>query len=122
MVQQVLAAAEMDSAAMLRCIEECERCHRTCLRTALTYCLEKDIDDVEPPHYRALLTCSDMCRATINALLLSSDPTGAACVLCARVCLQCAESCERAGDLEDCSEACLRCARACMAVSGSPTA
>jgi len=46
MVQQVLAAAEMDSAAMLRCIEECERCHRTCLRTALTYCLEKDIDDV----------------------------------------------------------------------------
>jgi hypothetical protein len=116
MVQQVLATAGLGSAVVFRCIEECERCHRTCLRAAMTYCLEEGVDDVEPSHVRALLTCSDMCRATINALLSVRDPTGPASALCARVCLECAESCERAGGLQDCVDACRRCARACAAV------
>ena len=98
----------MDQYAAIRCVEECERCHRTCLRTAMTYCLEKGVDEVEPAHFRALLT--------------SQDPTHTDCALCARVCLQCAEVCERAGDLQDCVEACRRCARTCLDVSASPTA
>jgi hypothetical protein len=118
MEQQLLTAAETDSAVMVRCVEECERCHRTCLRTAMTYCLEQWGDHLEPAHFRAMLACSDMCRATVDALLSAFDSCEEVCTLCARVCSQCADSCERVGDLQDCVEACHACARACIAVAG----
>ncbi|HET9447128.1 MAG TPA: four-helix bundle copper-binding protein [Steroidobacteraceae bacterium] len=121
MEQQLLMAAEMDSAAMVRCVEECERCHRTCLRSAMTFCLEQGGEHAAPAHFRTMLACSDMCRSAIDALLSSFDAYEEVCALCARACIQCADSCDRVGDLQDCADACRRCASACMEVSGSPT-
>ena len=118
MDQQLLTAAETDSAVMVRCVEECERCHRTCLRTAMTYCLEQGTDRVDPAHFRSMLACADMCRATIDALLSGFDSCEDVCVLCARVCSQCADNCERMPELQDCAEVCRACARACSAVGG----
>ena len=118
MDQQLLMAAETDSAVMVRCVEACERCHRTCLRTAMTYCLEQAADRVDAALFRSLLTCSDMCRATIDALLSGYESSEDVCALCARVCTQCADSCERHAELQDCVEVCRACSLACIAVTG----
>jgi hypothetical protein len=107
MEQQLLAAAESDPAVMIRCVDECERCHRMSLRTAMAYCLEQGVD---PSHLRLMFACAELCRATADAVLAAFDIAEDLCALCARVCAQCADSCDRVGDLQDCAEVCRSCA------------
>jgi hypothetical protein len=118
MEQQLLAAAETDPAVMIRCVDECEHCHRICLRTAMADGLEQGGEYVEPSHLRLMLACAELCRSTADALLAAFDTCEDLCALCARVCTQCAESCERLGDLQECVDACRSCSRACLAVTG----
>jgi hypothetical protein len=122
MEQQMLIAAETDSGEMMRCIEDCERCHRLCLRTAMTYSLEQGGSHLEPPHFRVMLACAELCRTTADAMLAGYSLYEAVCAVCARVCRDCAESCERVGELEECVEACLRCAESCARITGAPAA
>jgi hypothetical protein len=119
MEQQMLMAAETDSAEMIRCIDECERCHRVCLRLAMTYCLEQGGEHVEPPHFRLMLACAELCHAAADTMLSGFTMHEEICALCARVCRECAESCERVGDMEECVEACRRCAESCSRVAGA---
>jgi hypothetical protein len=118
MDQQLLAAAENDPAVMIRCVDECERCHRICLHTAMMYSLEQGVEHVEPAHLRLMMACADLCRATADSLLAGFDTSEDLCAICARVCAQCGESCARVGELAECMEACRACAAACAAVSG----
>jgi hypothetical protein len=118
MEQQLIAAAEGDPAVMVRCVDECERCHRVCLHTAMAYSLEQGGAHVEPSHLRLMLACAELCRATADSVLAAFDTSEALSVLCATICTQCAESCARVGELDECCEACRTCAEACRAVSG----
>jgi hypothetical protein len=119
MEQQMLMAAEADSAEMLRCIDYCERCHRVCLRTAMTYCLEQGGEHVEPPYFRLMLACAQICSTTADALLSEFESYEQLCALCANICRTCAASCERIGDMEECVESCRRCAEGCERLSGA---
>ncbi len=119
MEQQMLVAAEVDSEELMRCIEDCERCHRLCLRTAMLHCLEQGGDHLEPPHFRMMLACADLCRATADAMLAGYALYEQVCAVCASVCRDCAESCERISDLEECAAACRRCAESCARFSGA---
>lgn len=118
MEQQMLIAAEVDSEALLRCIEDCERCHRLCLRMAMTHCLEQGGDHLEPPHFRVMLACAEICRTTADAMLASYALYEELCAVCARICRDCAESCERVGELEECALACRACAESCTRLAG----
>ncbi|HEX2494799.1 MAG TPA: hypothetical protein VHK24_13590, partial [Steroidobacter sp.] len=69
MEQRMLMVAETDSEELMRCIEECERCHRMCLRTAMTHCLEQGGSCLEPPHLRVMLACAELCRTTADSML-----------------------------------------------------
>lgn len=117
METQLLAAAESDPAVLIRCVDECERCHRLCLRSALADGLEQGGEHVDPSHLRLMLACSDLCRATADAVLAAFDTGEELCILCARTCDQCAQSCERVGDLQECVDACRTCAQSCRAVT-----
>jgi hypothetical protein len=117
MEQQMLLAAEADSAEMIRCIDDCERCHRVCLRTAMTYCLEQGGEHVEPPYFRLMLACAQMCATTADTLLSGFASYEQMCALCANICRTCAASCERIGDMEECVEICRRCAAGCERLS-----
>lgn len=119
MEQQMILSAEADSPELIRCVDACEMCHRVCVRMAMTHCLEQGNEHLEPGHFRALLVCSELCRTTADALLSSYAYHEVLCDACARVCHECAESCERIGDMQDCVEACLRCAESCERVSGT---
>lgn len=118
MEQRMLMAAETDSAEMMRCIEDCERCHRLCLHMAMTHCLEQGGDFLEPPHFRVMLACAELCRTTADAMLAGYALYEEVCTVCARVCRDCAESCERTGELGECVEACRRCAQSCALLTG----
>ena len=119
MEQQMIMSADADSAEMMRCIEACETCHRLCLHMATNHCLESGGEHLEPDHFRTMLVCADMCRATADAMLSSFTYHEVLCTACSRICDECAESCERVGDMDECVNACRRCAESCNRMSGS---
>jgi hypothetical protein len=119
MEQQMIMSADADSAEMMRCIEDCEACHRLCLHMAMNHCLEVGGEHVEPGHLRTMLVCADVCRATADAMLSSFAYHEVLCSACTRICDECAESCERVGDMDECVNACRRCAESCERMSGS---
>ena len=76
------------SLEMRTCIEECLRCHATCLGMAMNHCPEQGGKHVEPSHMRLMLACAEICE-------------------------ECARSCEQVGGMEECVQACRRCAESC---------
>lgn len=104
------------------CIANCKRCHETCLRMAMTYCLQMGGRHAEPEHLQLMIGCAEICQTAANFMLYGSPVHGAVCAACAEVCEACALSCEDVGDMEECEAECLRCAESCreMAESFAP--
>lgn len=104
---------------MQSCIEVCNDCHESCLRTAMTFCLEKGGKHVEASHFRLMMNCAEICQTSANFMLSGSDLHSKVCGICAEVCDACAESCEQVGDMEDCAKVCQECADSCRQMAGS---
>lgn len=107
------------STQMQKCIDDCIRCHQTCLQMAMNHCLELGGKHVEPQHFRSMITCAEMCRTTADFMLSSSPLHAQACALCAQVCEACAQSCEQLGDMDDCVQASRECADSCRQMAGA---
>jgi hypothetical protein len=122
MEQRMLMSVETDSAEMMRCIDDCERCHRLCLRMVMTHCLEQGGECLEPPLVRVMLACAELCRTTADAMLAGYALYEELCAVCARVCRDCAESCKRLGELQECVDACRRCSESCAHLTGGAPA
>ncbi len=115
----MILSADADSAELLRCIEDCESCHRICLHEAMNHCLETGGEHVEAGHFRTVMVCAEVCRTTADAMLASYTYHEVLCSACSRICIECAESCERVGEMEECVAACRRCAKSCDRMTGS---
>lgn len=100
-------------AAMRACIDECLACYRTCLGTAMTHCLETGGRHIEPPHFRLMMACAEICRTSAHFMLLATPHHKHTCRECAEICAECAEDCRRVGDMDECVAACTRCAESC---------
>lgn len=98
---------------MRACIEACLDCYKTCLSTATHHCLETGGRHTEPQHFRLMLACAEMCRASAHLMLTGSSAHRHSCSACAEICEACAADCERVGDMDACVEACRTCARQC---------
>lgn len=101
------------STEMQACIDDCLRCHGTCLGMAMTHCLETGGRHVEPGHFRLMMACAEICRAAANLMLIGTAHHRRSCALCAEICEDCARSCAELDDMQDCVEACRRCAESC---------
>ncbi len=101
------------TAEMRACVEECLRCHSTCLGMASTHCLTLGGSHVEPGHFRLMLACAELCRTSAAMMLIATPHHKATCRDCAAICDECAASCEQVGDMTECVEACRRCAESC---------
>lgn len=101
------------NAAMQACIEACLGCYQTCLSTAMHHCLETGGKHTQPPHFRLMMSCAEMCRTSAHMMLIGSDVHKKTCAACAEICEACAQDCERIGDMDACVEACRRCAAEC---------
>ncbi len=47
---------------MRACIEECLRCHATCLSMAMSHCLEAGGKRTEPGHFRLMMACAESAK------------------------------------------------------------
>jgi hypothetical protein len=96
-------------------IEACLACFATCHGMAMDHCLETGGDHAGPRHFRLMIGCAELCRATAT-LLLGQAPHGAALArVCADMCDACAVACDRLRDMPACVAACRACAAACRA-------
>jgi hypothetical protein len=105
------------SREMQSCINECLNCYQVCLGTAMTHCLEKGGEHTKPQHFRLISACAEICRTAAHFMLINSPQHKSICAECADICKQCAEDCERIGDMADCVEACRRCADSCRTMA-----
>lgn len=101
------------SSDMNACIDECLRCYRTCLSAAMGHCLESGGKHTEKAHFTLMMACVEICRTSAHFMLLGSEHHRHLCGECAEICLQCADDCERIGDMDECVAACRRCADSC---------
>lgn len=103
----------MDSA----CIDICSSCHKTCLQTAMTHCLNMGGKHVEAEHFRLMLDCAKICETSACFQLSGSKFSADICRVCAEICTACADSCEEIGEMEECVSACRACAESCTAMA-----
>ncbi|ODT86183.1 MAG: four-helix bundle copper-binding protein [Nitrosomonadales bacterium SCN 54-20] len=103
--------------AMQQCIDACEECHRICLQTAMTQCLETGGRHVEAKHFRLMMNCAEICQTSANFMLSRSEFLQV-CSVCAEICEACAESCEKIGDMDACAKTCRQCAESCRRMAG----
>ena len=101
------------SAEMRACIEECLRCHKTCLSIAMNHCLTVGGKHVEPQHFKLMMACAESCQASANQMIIGTEHHRQMCGVCAAICTACAESCEAVGDMEECVRQCRACAENC---------
>jgi hypothetical protein len=101
---------------MQECIDECLRCYKTCLATAMGHCLDMGGAHTEKQHFTLMMACAEICRTAAHFMLIGSPHHRHLCRECAEICLECAQDCERIGDMESCVQACRRCAESCQAM------
>jgi hypothetical protein len=117
MVMQQLTLNHINK-KMQQCIEDCWNCHSICLQT-VTYCLQKGGVYAELTRIRLLLDCAEICQMSANFLLRASELYPRTCAICADVCQQCAQDCEKISDdalLKACAEICYLCAKSCRQI------
>ena len=98
---------------MTSCIEACQRCSATCLRSAMHHCLEVGGMHTEPRHFRLMMACAEVCRTSAALMLIGSPSHLMQCDLCAKICEECATDCEHIGGMDECVKACWACAKEC---------
>jgi len=99
--------------SMQDCIEACSYCHQVCLQTAMNHCLEAGGKHVEADHFKLMISCAEICQASVNFQLINSPFHRRLCALCADVCEACALDCEKVGGMDKCVTACKACAESC---------
>jgi hypothetical protein len=99
------------------CMEICTQCHQTLMHTAMQYCLPIGGNHVDPEHFRLMMNCAEMCQTAANFQLSDSKYCRQVSSLTAEICEECAASCEKLGDMDDCVLACRQCALCCRGMN-----
>ena len=122
--QQMIEAhprgAAFDETALHACMHACLECAATC-NTCADACSVEDDPKLLVRCIRLNNDCADLCAATARIIGRQSEPSmavvQAAVDACAKVCLECAEECDRhaahMAHCRICAEACRACAEAC---------
>lgn len=97
------------------CIDKCSNCHKICLQTAMTHCLNMGGKHLEPEHFRSIEDSAKICENSVCFQLSGSKYSADICKLCAETCTACADSCEEVGRIEECVSACRTWAASCAA-------
>lgn len=109
----------IESDEVRQCIDECNSCRDTCLRT-IVHCLGRGGQHAAAGHMLALLDCVDMCAGSASFMLRDSGFYPRVCGLCAAICEACAKACDSFPDdhvMRRCAEECRRCAASCRAMA-----
>ena len=111
----------MSHEAMRSCIDACNECALECEHCASACLGEQDVKMLA----RCIsldLECAELCRTATILMARGSENAADFCRLCAEVCDECAQECERHQHMEHCrrcAETCRRCAEECRRMSGT---
>ncbi len=99
------------------CIEACLACASTCNFCASSCTREENVK-MMAKCIRLDMECAAICYATAQLLSLGSDKAKAITRLCAEICLECADECDKHNHdhCKKCAEACRKCAEECQKV------
>lgn len=102
---------------MDQCIEDCLNCYTVC-EQALAQALSGNSQTFS----QALIlikSCAEICHTSAKFMMMNSAFHVDTCEICAKVCIECADTCESLGDegLRECIEACRVCAQSCEEMS-----
>ena len=102
------------------CVDLCQQCHAACLDT-ITHCLNMGGEHANPEHIRLLMDCAQICATSADFMIRDSAYHMDSCGVCAKVCEDCAASCENLGkterELQACMDICRRTSEACYQMS-----
>lgn len=99
------------------CIQNCLDCYKVCeqvLSNALTG---------NAKNYTQVLvlikSCAEICHTSAKFMMMNSEFHADTCAICAKVCTECADTCESLQDdrLAECIEVCRTCAETCNEMS-----
>jgi hypothetical protein len=110
---QTIVTENKNESMPYSCIEACTECYQTCLQAAMNHCLNTGGKHVAPEHFRMMMDCVEICKASVSLQLSSSTFSFKLCNLCAEVCDACADDCEKLGGMDECVKACRECADSC---------
>jgi hypothetical protein len=123
MLQTHPRKAQIDSAALVECIEACFDCAQSCIACA-DACLGEQSLQMLVRCIRLNLDCADVCDATGRVLSRQTEPDwsllGAQLEACVVACRICGAECQKHADHHEhcriCAEACRRCEAACSSL------
>jgi len=108
------------SEEMRQCIENCMRCHRSCLETSY-HCLSMGGDHAGQEHQGILRNCASICATSAEFMMAGSSLHTKTCSVCAEACEICAEDCAKMEGADEmmlrCAEICRECAATCRGMA-----
>src|SRR4051794_26652275 len=99
-----------------QCLDACITCHRICLETASTHCLESGNRHLTSDHIRLLVDCAQISQACADFIIRDSELDGYVAGLCSHICNECANAFDVLSDdpsLAVCADCCRQCADLC---------
>ena len=106
---------------MQDCIDLCQQCHDTCVRTLYQHCLQLGRQHADPNHVQLMTDCIAACQISADFMLRGSGNHALFCNACAEICEECAESCQALGgkEMESCAAICHTCSESCREMAGA---
>lgn len=103
------------------CIEACRKCSAACDHCAVSCLNEEQLEHLKRC-IQLNLESSSICRSTAALMELGSVYSGQLAMVCAAICADCAEECEKHAAMgmehcRECADACKACAEACEQIS-----
>lgn len=102
------------------CIDTCNNCASACNHCAASCTREEDVE-MMAKCIRLDMECAALCTATATLMSLGSDKSKELCRICADLCIECAEECEKHhhDHCLQCAAACRECASQCQIMSAA---
>lgn len=100
------------------CIDICVDCEKIC-KESVMHCLMHGKEHADPRHIGFLKDCAGICRASAEFMITKSFFSKQLCALCSKVCIACADSCNKFKEefMKECAKVCKECSNACKEMS-----
>ena len=107
---------QYEELSMKDCIDNCLSCFKVCEEMIANFEL---ISKMNPTHFKILNSCAEICQTSAKLMIMSSPFHRLTCEACSKICIACAEMCEKLEDprLIECARVCRQCAESCGAMA-----
>lgn len=105
-----------EESSMQECIDNCLNCFKVCEDVLSNFEL---ISKLNSQQFKTLKSCVEICQTSAKMMIIGSPFHRLTCEACSKICVACAEMCEKLGgpNLSECGRVCRQCAESCGAMA-----